>query len=461
MPERYGQRPRESTDASPRPPEDELRRGARCAQIVSMDMPVLSVEELFRRLSVALAIGLLVGLERGWQAREEASGQRTAGFRTYALTGLLGGVSAVLAIHTSPLILGAAFVAFTGAFGAFSWLEAREQKNFSVTGVVAGMLTFGLGAYGVLGELRVAVAAAVAATVLLALRQTLHGWLRRISWEEMRAVLILLAMTFLLLPVLPDRTVDPWESVNPAEIWLLAIIIAALSFVGYIAVKLMGDQAGIVLAALAGGLASSTATTLTFARLAKEQPDASALLGGGALLAGAVMFARILVIVGMLNLGLLPLVAWPIGAAGVVMLAGGGWLVWRRADGAGDKPLLKLSNPFELATALKLAGFIAVISVVAKVVSETIGNAGVFIVAAVSGLADVDALTLSMTRLSPASVAAATAALAIAIAAGVNTVVKAGMATTVGTARMGTIMGAVSAAALAAAAAAFFLFARA
>jgi uncharacterized membrane protein (DUF4010 family) len=426
-----------------------------------MDAAAMSVEDLFRRLSVALAIGLLIGLERGWKARDEASGQRTAGFRTYTLTGLLGGVSAVLAAHSSAVVLGAAFVAFTGAFAAFSWLEARAEKTFSVTGVVAGMLTFGLGAFAVLGELRVAIAGAVATAVLLALRQTLHGWLRRLSWEEVRAVLILLAMTFLLLPVLPDRAVDPWESVNPAEIWLLAIIIAALSFAGYIAVKIMGDQAGIALAALAGGLASSTATTLTFARLAKEHAEASALLAGGALLAGAVMFARILVVVGALNATLLPLVAWPIGAAGLVMLAGGGWLVWRRHDGTGDKPLLKLQNPFELATALKLAGFIAVISVVAKIVSETVGNAGVFIVAAVSGLADVDALTLSMTRLSPGTVAAAAAALAIAIAAGVNTVVKAAMATTVGTMRMGIIMGVVSAAALAAAGVAFFLFAAA
>jgi uncharacterized membrane protein (DUF4010 family) len=418
----------------------------------------MSVEDLFQRLSVSLAVGLLVGLERGWQARDEAEGQRTAGLRTYTLTGLLGGIGAVLATHTTPIVLAAAFVAFTGAFTAFSWLEAKAEKTFSVTGVVAAMLTFGLGAYAVLGELKVAVGAAVATVLLLALKQPLHGWVRRISWAEMRAVLILLAMTFLLLPVLPDRAIDPWESLNPAEIWFLAIIIAALSFAGYIAVKLMGDQAGIALAALAGGLASSTATTLTFARLAREHEDASALLAGGALLAGAVMFARILVVVAVLNATLLPLVAWPIGAAGVVMLAAGGWLVWRRTDGAEDKPLLELKNPFDLGTALKLAGFIAVISLLAKIVSETVGDAGVLVVAAVSGLADVDALTLSMTRLAPGSVAAATAALAIAIAAGVNTVVKAAMATTVGMARMGVIMGGVSAASLAAAAAAFALF---
>jgi uncharacterized membrane protein (DUF4010 family) len=138
------------------------------------------------------------------------------------------------------------------------------------------------------------------------------------------------------------------------------------------------------------------------------------------------------------------------------MLAAGFWLVWRRHDGDG-KPLLALKNPFDLGTALKLAGFIAVISVIAKIVSQRAGDAGVFAVAALSGLADVDALTLSMTRLAPASVPPATAAVAIVIAAGVNTAVKAAMAVTAGTARMGTILGGVSAAALAAAAAAFLL----
>jgi uncharacterized membrane protein (DUF4010 family) len=419
----------------------------------------MPIEELFKRLGAALAIGVLIGIERGWKARDEAEGQRTAGLRTYALSGLLGGIGAVLSVHTSPTVLGLVFIGYTGAFAAFSWLEARVENDFSVTGVVAAMLTFALGAYAVLGELKMAISAAVAATVLLALKQPLHGWLRTLSWQEIRAALILLVMSFLLLPILPDRTIDPWDAVNPAEIWLLAIIIAALSFAGYIAVRVMGDQAGIALAALAGGLASSTATTLTFARLAKENPEASPLLAGGALLAGSIMFARILVVVAALNAALLPLVAWPIGAAGVVMLAGGAALVWRRIGGGHGKPLLELKSPFELGTALKLAAFIAVISLVAKIASETIGSSGVYVVAAVSGLADVDALTLSMSRLAPASVPAATAALAIAITAGVNTIVKAIMATSVGTTRMGAIMGAVSAASLAGGVAAFFLFA--
>jgi uncharacterized membrane protein (DUF4010 family) len=417
----------------------------------------LSEEELLIRLGVALAIGLLIGLERGWRAREEQEGQRTAGLRTYALSGLLGGLSALLSMHTDSVVLGFAFAAFTAATAAFHWLEAQADKVFSVTSVVAGMLTFALGAYSILGDITVAVAAAVATTLLLALKQPLHGWLRRLSWEEIRAVLILLAMSFLLLPVLPDRTIDPWEALNPAEIWLLAIIIAALSFAGYVAVRIMGDKAGIALAALAGGLASSTATTLTFARLAREHPKASALLAGGALVAGSVMFARLLIVVGALNGALLPPLLWPLGTAGLVLLAGGGILVWRGADVAGDQPLLQLKNPFELATALKLAAFIAIIGVVAKIATDKAGNAGAYAVAAVSGLADVDALTLSMVRLAPHNMELATAAISIAIAAAVNTVVKAVMTATVGSPRMGTIAGAVSAVALAAGTATFLL----
>lgn len=418
----------------------------------------MPAEDLFPRLGVALAIGLLIGLERGWQARDEEEGQRTAGLRTYAMSGLLGGIAAVLASHTGPVVLGLAFITFTGAFGAFAWLEAQAEKTFSVTGLVAGMLTFALGAYAVLGELEVAIAAAVAAALLLALKQPLHGWLRRLTWIEVRATLILLAMTFLLLPVLPDRPIDPWNVLNPAEIWLLAIIIAGLSFVGYIAVRVMGDKAGIALAALAGGLASSTATTLTFARLAHEHREASALLAGGALLAGSVMFVRIGVVVAALNTALLPPLVPPLLAAGTIMLAAGFWLVWRRDGKAEENPPLKLRNPFDLGAALKLALFIAVIGLVAKIVSDTIGDAGVFAVAAVSGLADVDALTLSMARLAPASVPVATAATAIGIAAGINTAVKAVMPVAIGSPRMGAILGIVSAVAIAAGAASYLPF---
>ena len=152
--------------------------------------------------------------------------------------------------------------------------------------MVAGILTFALGAYAILGNEAVAVAVAVVMAVLLALREPLHSWVKAVTWPEIRSVLVLLAMSFLLLPILPDRAVDPWQVLNPAEIWLLAILIAAISFAGYVAVRVLGERRGVAVAAVAGGLASSTATTLSFARLAREHPENSRLLAGGTMLAG-------------------------------------------------------------------------------------------------------------------------------------------------------------------------------
>jgi len=400
-------------------------------------------EELFRRLAVALSIGLLIGLERGWRTREESDHQRTAGLRTFALSGLLGGVFGLLSTVSSPLVLGAGVLAFAAALTTFSYLEATAEQNFSVTTVVAGILTFGLGAYATLGNETVAVAAAVAMAVLLALRETLHSWVRTITWPEIRSALMLLAMSFLLLPVLPNRPIDAWQVLNPAEIWLLAILIAAISFVGYVAVRVLGERKGIVVAAVAGGMASSTATTLSFARLAREHPKSTRLLAAGTLLAGVVMLARIVVLGGLLKPDLLATLLWPALAAACVLLLA----VTVLLAGTGkspEAPKLEVKSPFELGTVLWLATLIAAIMLIAKLLAGSVGNAGLFVLAAVSGIADVDALTLSMARLAGLQVSVGSAASAILIAAGVNTASKAGIAAFVGGAGLGRIVGAVS-----------------
>jgi uncharacterized membrane protein (DUF4010 family) len=402
-------------------------------------------EELFRRLGVSLAIGLLVGLERGWQTREESDHQRTAGLRTFALTGLLGGICGLISLVSSPLVLAAGLLAFTGALVTFSFLEAAAEKNFSVTGIVAGILTFVLGAYATLGNETVAVAAAVAMTILLALREPLHSWVRNVTWPEMRSVLVLLAMSFLLLPILPNRPVDPWQVLNPSEIWLLAILIAAVSFVGYIAVRVLGERKGIAVAAIAGSLASSTATTLSFARLAREHPQGTRLLASGILLAGITMMARIVVLAGVLKSELAAALIWPSVAAAAVLGAGAA-VLWLRQkqNGATEHPQLQIKNPFDLGTVLQLAALIAAILLLAKLVATHAGNAGLFLLAAISGIADVDALTLSMARLSGVQVSATEAATAILVAASVNTVSKATIAGFVGGTRLGSIVGVVS-----------------
>jgi uncharacterized membrane protein (DUF4010 family) len=408
-------------------------------------------EELFRRLAVALAIGLLIGLERGWQTRTDDDHQRAAGLRTFALTGLLGGICGLLSDATnSPVALAAGLLAYTGAMTAFSYLEATVEKNLSVTGVVAGILTFMLGAYATLGVESVAVAGAVAMAILLALRDSLHSWVRALTWPELRAGLVLLAMTFLLLPILPNRPIDPWDAVNPAEIWLLAIIMAAISFAGYVAIRVLGDQKGVAVAAFAGGLTSSTATTVALARLARAHPQSTELLAAGILLAGATMVGRLVVLAGLVKPEMLTTLAPPAAAGGAVLLAGSGVLLWRGRAETAEKTELNLKNPFELSTVLQLAGLIALIMLAGKIVVGYAGAAGVYLLAAASGIADVDAVTLSMARLAGGGVSLGEATIAVLIAAAVNTVAKAAMAAALGGARLGIVTGSVSGAAIAA-----------
>lgn len=402
--------------------------------------------EILSRLAVSLAIGLLVGLERGWRTRDEQDHQRAAGFRTFALSGLLGGVTGAVSLQAGGQLVGFVFVVYAAAFTAFHWLEAKTEQNMSVTSVVAGMLTFLLGTMAVTGELLVAIACAVAMTVLLALRDQLHRWVASLTWPEIRAVLILLAMSFLLLPVLPNRTIDPWNAINPYEIWLLAVLIAAISFSGYVAVRVFGDRLGVVMTAVAGGLASSTATTLAFARLGREHPTSLRLLSAGILVAGVVMMIRVGSVAVALNGALLVPLAPPLAGAAAILALGSAILLFRNTEQ--ENPELRIDNPLAIGTALKLAAFIAGVMLAAELLRGMFGDVGVLIVAALSGVADVDAVTISMARMGGKDIDLNTTVRGILIAVAVNTGSKAMLAGWAGGRKIGALVGGISALAL-------------
>ncbi len=405
--------------------------------------------ETLSRLTVSLAIGMLVGLERGWRTRDEEDRQRAAGFRTFALSGLLGGVTGTLSLRLGGEFVGLVFVGYTAAFTAFHWLQAQADRNLSVTSVVAGMLTFLLGALSTTGDLRIAIASAVTMAVLLALRETLHRWIASLTWPEIRSVLILLAMSFLLLPVLPDRTVDPWNAINPYEIWLLAVLMVAISFGGYIAVRIFGDRLGIIMTAVAGGLASSTATTVAFARLGYEHAAPLRLLSAGILISGATMMVRVGAIALALNRALLPVLVPPLASAAAILV--GGAVCLMAGEKEGSSPKLHVDNPLAVGTALKLAAFIALVMLGAAIVSPVLGNRGILVLGGISGLADLDAITIAMARLGGrGEVGPAVAAQAVLIAIAVNTGAKALLAGWTGGRVIGLLVGAISALALAA-----------
>lgn len=234
-------------------------------------------EHLILRLGLALVIGLLVGLERGWRERDEPEGSRTAGFRTYGLSGFLGGIlAAVSGALDGGVILAAGFLAFAGVFAWFQARELERDEEYSVTSVVAALGVFALGALAVAGDYRAAAAGGVALAGVLASREALHGLLRRISWVELRSTLLLAGMTAIGLSLLPNRTIDPWGGVNPWEIWFFTVLTAAISYAGYIAIRILGPGKGVLISGLAGAIVSSTAVTVAFARRRIRRPGAAA-----------------------------------------------------------------------------------------------------------------------------------------------------------------------------------------
>jgi len=186
-------------------------------------------QQTFLRLSVALAIGLLIGVERGWKEREAREGERVAGVRTYGLIGLLGGGMALVAERLGPLPLALAFVALAGVLTAAYAINVERDDDAGITSLVAGLLTFVFGALAALGQVAVAAASAVVTTLLLGFKPVLHRWVSALEGKELRAGLKLLLISVVLLPILPDRGYGPWHALNPYQIWWMVVLIAAIS----------------------------------------------------------------------------------------------------------------------------------------------------------------------------------------------------------------------------------------
>lgn len=394
-------------------------------------MPDLLTQTLLLRLAIALGIGLVVGVERGWQARTLPSGRRTAGVRTFALIGLLGGVlAAVTQSLASPLLLAVGLVVFAAGFGLLTLRELKARRHFSATGLVAGLLVFVLGAFAVLGDPRIAGAAAIAATAILAGRNMLHGLVRRLTWVELRSAIVLLAMSVIVLPWLPDRTIDPFHSVNPREIWLFTVLTAAISYAGYVGIKVAGPQIGILISALAGALVSSTSVTIAFARRAAAG-DPVRLLAGGAALAAMVSLLRVLALLTLVAPVLLWGVAPPGLAAAAAFAVAAAVLMRHRTDAM--PPPAAPGNPFELRPLLVFAGLFAAVCLLSGWLLQLMGAQGLLVMTGLLGLVDVDVATLNVARLPAGTVTPETAADAILAALLVNALARVAFAAASGT----------------------------
>lgn len=397
---------------------------------------MMPLQEQLYLLATALGLGLLIGIERGWQERQVAEGQRIAGLRSYGLIGLLGGVCGLLAQALSIHLLGFALLGLVVLLTAAYLAGFQRDQDLGITSMLAALLTFTLGALATLGQVVPAVAGAVVTTFLLGYKPQLHGWLETLQQHELRAALKLLLISLVVLPLLPNQGYGPWQVLNPYEIWWMVVLIASISFIGYFAMKLAGERKGILLTSLFAGLASSTALTLHFARLGKTRPDLTPFLAAGILLACGTMFPRMVIVATLINPTLFPLLMMPALVMGVVTY-GSVALYWFYRSGQQSTAIRQIQNPLELGVALRFGVFLAVIVLLTKALQEYFGDAGIYLMAAISGVADVDAINLSLSRLSTADLSRQLAATGIIIASAVNSLVKGALAAFIGGSALG------------------------
>lgn len=389
-------------------------------------------------LVAALAVGLVIGLERGWHDRELPEGGRVAGLRTFALTGLLGGVLG----HLQP-VFGA--WPLLGALLGLSLLmtvsyarNAKLTRNLSATTQVAMLLTLAMGAFAAHGNITLALSAAVVSAVLLDLKPTLHGWLRLIDHRELAASLQLLVLSTVILPYLPNTGLGPYAAVNPYQLWWAVILVAGLSLTGHFAMRITGAQRGVLWTGILGGLASSTAATMALARYAREQPSLAGAAAAGTLASCGVMFFRMVILLGVIQPKLVSTFGSALVVTGVVLLCIALWR-WRKVDcTAVEESSVGAMAPFDLGTALGFGVLLAVMSVLVPAAKQWLDTSGLYVLSAVSGLADVDAILISLARLHGSgglSTVATVTALGLATLA--NMVTKAGIAWTTGGTHVG------------------------
>jgi uncharacterized membrane protein (DUF4010 family) len=350
--------------------------------------------EAFRSLGVALMLGLLVGMQR------ERVEPRLAGIRTFALITLLGALSALAARALGGWIVGAALAGVAAAMvvgNLYTLKKAEDEPEPGITTEIAILAMFAVGAYVVVGPREVAAAAGAAVAILLHAKKILHGVVAKMGDQDVRAIMQFVLISFVILPVVPDQTYGPYDVLNPRQVWLMVVLVVGLSLAGYVAYKFVGGRGGLALSGLLGGVVSSTATTVSSARQTKESPAFAPAAAMVIVLAGGVVFVRLMAEISVAAPGFFPTAAGPLGVMlGVALTAAA--VMWLRVgrDGA---PMDQPKNPAELKSALVFGGIYAVVLLAVAAARDLMGDRGLYAVAAVSGLTDMDAITLSSARL--------------------------------------------------------------
>ncbi|MBI5751459.1 MAG: MgtC/SapB family protein [Hydrogenophilales bacterium] len=359
-----------------------------------MNIPVLNVPDIgyLFTFATSLALGLLIGLER------ERNPNAKAGLRTFALTALLGTLAALLADKTgSPWFLAAALVGVAG-FILTAYLGGDHDTEPGTTTQVALLVCFGLGAMVWYGEQTLAIMLAIVTTALLYFKTELEGISKSLTRRDLVSMLQFAVVTFIVLPVLPNQNYGPYNTLNPYQIWLMVVLISGVSLAGYVALRIFGLRYGAVLLGLLGGLVSSTATTLVYAKHSRTDAEMRKLAVTVILLANLVVMLRLSVLAAIIAPSLLARLL-PVLGAGFALGLAVTLYQWRRQHAHGALLMPDMKNPTELRAALSFGLLYAIVLLAASWLSDYAGEKGLYAVALVSGLTDVDPITLSTLRL--------------------------------------------------------------
>jgi uncharacterized membrane protein (DUF4010 family) len=353
-----------------------------------------SLDDVAAGLAQSLLIGLLLGLERE-RARDAAEAEGFAGIRTFPLFTLGGFLAAVLAGH-APLALPALVIAVAALAVAF---QVVGPAGKGATTETAALLAVLLGAAVGFGRGSLAAAVAVVAALLLTLKAPLHRLARAVSQQEILAILKFGVVALIVLPLLPDRGLGPYQAVNPRAVGLMVVLLTAVSLAGYLLVRFFGEGSGYALAGLLGGLASSTAVALSFSRKGRQAPELARPLAAGIVIASTVLYARGALVLAALDAPLARYLLPRLGALFAVGLVLSLVLLKRASAPRGAGPPLALGNPVELGRALLLAALFGIVLLVARVAQAELGRAGLWTVGVLGGLADVDSVAVAAARL--------------------------------------------------------------
>ncbi len=350
-------------------------------------------QEVLQALGIALLLGLLVGLQREWDKHP------LAGIRTFTLITLFGAISAVLARDFGGWIIAASMLAVAGLLMTGNWMAENgdEDSSSGQTTEIAALLMFAVGALATTGHTIPAVVLAGTTAVLLHIKERLHSAIGLLSVTDTRAIFQFVLIAMVILPLLPNQTFGPYAVLNPFKIWLMVVLIVAISLSGYLAYRMIGVRGGSLVGGALGGLISSTATTVSYARQCATNPKAAGTASLVIVIASTVVLVRVAIEVAAVARGLLPVLLPPFAVVFALMLIISVFLYYRMQQARTERP--EHSNPSQLKPAIIFGGLYALVLLVVAFVNEQFGGDAIYIAATISGLTDVDALTLSVSEL--------------------------------------------------------------